>query len=251
MDTRISADRMSTATAVTKGANQAQAPAATAAPAQSQTTAGDVVDLSEIASSLSSDALRLFNSFSNEDKERLAELVDNGAISGQELNDGLIAAVKTSRKRQLWNIVFEKITSDPAAVRAAEKEREAFNAAEKELEAINEERRRIFLEISSRLGKPGTEAESQAQRDLLEKLSARSQELGRALLMDNTKPMTFVGASGTFFSANWATGIETAAFEKLSSLGVVSLNMNQVIDEDAKKTAKENLIVRSINQELH
>ncbi len=57
-------------------------------------------------------------------------------------------------------------------------------------------------------------------------------------MWDNTRPMTFIGARGTFFSANWVEENEAAALDKLTSLGAISLSMQQVIIDDAKETAK-------------
>lgn len=64
----------------------------------------DTVDFSDLAAALKDDALELFGSLSDEDRATLAGLVDGGAMTAQELNDGLNDAIKTARKHAFWQV---------------------------------------------------------------------------------------------------------------------------------------------------
>ena len=58
----------------------------------------DKVDFSNLASALKGDALDLFTNLSADDRKTLGGLVSGGALSADELNDALSAAVKGAQE---------------------------------------------------------------------------------------------------------------------------------------------------------
>lgn len=206
---------------------------------------GDSVALSALASALSGDAASLFNSFTDEDRGKLADLVARGAVTGREVNDGLTGSLKIANKTQIWKLIFKTVTAMPPSQIDAPKA--IRDAAQEELDAIFEERGRLFKEMGHLPMQPGSTATTREQRDYMDKLNARSQELGSLLLMDRTKPMTMVGAKGTFFSANAQTETETTALAQLRKMGGMTGSMQSVIDKSASQIAAENIVIRHIN----
>jgi hypothetical protein len=208
---------------------------------------GDTVALSDVATSLAGDARELFAAFSGEDRTRLAQLVASGAISAQELGDGLTGALKGSRKLQLWTLVAEKQRDAPPPDLSSAPAGWSKNIAF-EMEALSLERGRAMMELA-RLRFEGAPADMLTERAAaLQKLDDRDAQLKGALFWDMTQPMTMIGASGQFFSANWQSEAERSAQDKLDKLGVFSASVKDVLAAAGKKAAQENLIVRQVNR---
>lgn len=63
----------------------------------------DIVDVSQLASSLDGDGLTLFNSLSPNSRQDLADLVASGKMKADELNDALSGLLKSARKTAFWD----------------------------------------------------------------------------------------------------------------------------------------------------
>ena len=209
--------------------------------------ADDGVVLSDVARSLSGEARDLFAAFSGADRTQLAQLVESGAVTAQELGDGLVSAVKGSRKLQLWQSVFDKI-SEPGASAEFAAEQARRHAALGELDELRMRSERLLKEMTQLVGKPQSSALSQKKADELRALHDQMYALQAGELMDLTRPMTFVGTSGIFLSANWQSDGERAAEDKLAKLGAFSVGVKDVIAAAGKKAALENIIVRQVGK---
>jgi hypothetical protein len=227
------------------GGSAVRQPAASPSDIAAAPQAGDTVALSDVATSLSGEARELFAAFSGEDRTRLAQLVESGAVSAQELGDGLTGALKGSRKLQLWQGVFNAINESGARAEF-EAERAERNAVQIEIDKLQTESERVFKEMTQSVGEPQLPALSQKKGEQLRALHDQMRALQEGALMDLTKPTTFVGTSGTFLSANWQMESERSAQDKLEKLGVFSASVKDVITAASKKAAQENMIVRHI-----
>jgi hypothetical protein len=191
-------------TAANASASAAQADGNAAPTSSYQSSNGDSVSLSELASNLSGDGLELFNKLSSRTRNDLASLVTSGKMTAGELNDALNGLLKSARKNVFWEEAgkyqagLSKESVDTIQVR---------NAAE--------------VEAAFDLGKTAASETGYLYGDDAAAMRARFANVDQGDGTDlNTRQnkLTPYLMSGTFATANTTTDKEVAAAVKLRSL---------------------------------
>lgn len=193
----------------------------------------DKVDVSDLASALKGDALELFTNLSADDRKTLGGLVSAGALSADELNDALGAAVKGARKKAFWEAAGEDAAStgdgDPGA-----------SAAQQGMRALE---RGMMSQIESRraaMYAPGVSASDRAAAlsQLSEDLKGMQNSWNQMAGVGQAKQgYVLKGGDARFF----ASAAETAAGQKLADLGFRSASFDKALGSLAKGFAQQYL----------
>lgn len=190
----------------------------------------DKVDFSDLASALKGDALDLFTNLSADDRKTLGGLVSGGALSADELNDALSAAVKGARKKAFWEAAGEDAAAaggNPSATQ------QGMRALESRMTSELESRRAAMYA-------PGVSAS-----DRMAALSQLSQDLQG--MQNSWDQLAGVGQAKHAYSLSggdarfFASAAEDAAGKKLVDLGFHSTSVDKALGLLTKGFAQQYL----------
>ncbi|TXH31737.1 MAG: hypothetical protein E6Q98_26675 [Rhodospirillaceae bacterium] len=218
------------ATAIFTATNASTSSAqAEAIPANSQSTFAaktkDILDVSQLASSLNGDGLTLFNNLSTDTRQGLADLVFTGKMKADQLNDALSGLLKSARKTAFWNEAAKAQSHLPDDVKAAQS---ALSGNVKQ----NAERIEQMGSASSftQTGYlTGADAErARAQFDNLRAAKPDASAVGQA------QTLTQYGMSYDYAAWNSVSESEAAAAQKLKETGFSSSDLDSVLQNFAR-----------------
>lgn len=229
--TDVSTSLFQATTAATAQAKPSFAKSIAQGAAGAPTPPTDKVDFSDLASSLKGDALDLFTNLSADDRKTLGGLVSSGALSADELNDALGAAVKGARKKAFWEAAGEDAAAngDPAASAA----QQGMRALESDMTSQMESRR-------AAMHAPGVRASDRmaALSRLSQDLQGMQESWDRLAGVGQAKQAySLSGGDGRFF----ASAAEDAAGKKLADLGFHSASFDKALGSLAKGFAQQYL----------